>query len=468
MHTFEAIFAGNLGGPGRFRGGAGLRRVPKGFAGRERRAAGNRPSAAGAPALLAAAVAAVALPAAVRCGEEAAPDGTRTAEARAIASGTIQTTGRIVSLKTAMIGPDVSGKITAIGESGGRPLDVGSRVEKGQELWRQDEEIHALAVEQARAAVARAEAALADLKAWVRPEKREAMAAEVRRLEAAVRDAEKDLERMKRLAAEKSVPDRRVEEAQLRLDTSRAALDVARAQLKEAEAGPTPAAVRLAEAQVAEARAALARAEKSLRDAVVRAPFPGIVAARFRGVGDYLNTMPVTEVFQLVSLEHLEAEFYLPEKYMAAVRPGVSTISISSDLLPEKISVPVIAVGPTVNAQTGTFVFRAAIPPDRRGSLAPGAFVRGELSPDAGAAGKAGAEAVGGVAVPADAVVREGGGTFVFLVGADGRLIRRPVTVRAVLTNETILEAGLAPGDRVAIAPRGAVLKEGMRAPAAR
>ncbi len=444
-------------------GAAATPRFP-GETGRGGRFGAGRSLAANAAAMIAAAAAAIVMPAAVRSGEETAPEGTRVVEVRPIAPGPIKATGRIVSLKTAMIGPDVSGRITAIAEVGGRPLDVGARVEKGQELWRQDEEGLVLAVEQAKAALARAEAALADLTAWVRPEKREAMAAEVRRLDAAVRDAEKDLERMKRLAAEKSVPERRVEEAQLRLDTSRAALDAAKAQLKEAEAGPTPTAVRLAEAQAAEARAALARAEKALRDAVVRAPFSGVIVARFRGVGDYLNTMPVTEVFHLVSLEHIEAEFYLPEKYMAAVKPGVSTVSISSELLAEPLSLPVTAVSPTVNVQTGTFTFRAAVPPDKLGALVPGAFVKGEVSqPAAGGAG-----AAGSVVVPQDAVVRDGDGTFVFVLGKDGKLVRRPVTVEAVLTGEAIVESGLAQGDRIAVAPRGSALREGMTAPAGR
>ncbi len=225
----------------------------------------------------------------------------------------------------------VSGKVVpavwaALGaQSGGVVLEVrvapGDEVQAGEVLLRLDPADAQLAVEQAEAALAAAQARLDELKAGPRPQELEAAKAAVAMAEAALQkllqpdavlvaaaraelaQAEVNLRRaqsaydavkwdpaigtrLEALQLEQATGTYNV--AKARLDTllnpsyadvaaARAQVQQAQARLAQLEAGARPEEIAIAEAEVARARAVLEAARLTLNRCEIRAPFAGTV-----------------------------------------------------------------------------------------------------------------------------------------------------------------------------------------------
>ena len=92
-----------------------------------------------------------------------------------------------------------------------------------------------------------------------------------------------------------------------------------------------------------------------------------------------------------------------------------------------------------VDPNSGTVTLKAEFP-NKDGSLLPGQFVDAELlltvEPDA-------------LTVPAAAVVTGQDGTFMFVVGRDKKVEKRPVKVNRTLSNTAVIESGASEGELV-------------------
>jgi RND family efflux transporter MFP subunit len=96
---------------------------------------------------------------------------------------------------------------------------------------------------------------------------------------------------------------------------------VAAGALAQRELDVARANVTAAEAQVADARARLASAERALEDAVIRAPFSGIVSTRAVNVGDIVS--PGTEMFTIIDPSSMRLEAAVPSEDLRALKPGL-------------------------------------------------------------------------------------------------------------------------------------------------
>jgi HlyD family secretion protein len=353
------------------------------------------------------------------------------------------TTGRVVALRTARVGARLSAHIAEWGKTEqGQLLDVGMPVTAGQMLFRLQADTFADRVHVAEVALKLAEAQLADLKAWTREERREALRATVQQIDAQMAERKRDEERFRRLVQDdKTMPIKRLEEIQFQIQVLEAQRRGAQAQLTEAERGPTSTQLAVAEAQVDQARAHLESAQLDLRDTVVRAPFAGVMSRRFKIAGDYVSNAPFTEVLELTSQEDLEAELRLPEKFYRRIVPGQTQVVLRSPLLAAELKLPVARVIPEIDAVQSTFAFRMAIPPASRGQLAPGAFLLGLIQFSGGSES---------VIVPEGAVRIRDGRPVVF-VAQDSRMYRREVDVGDRLSEGVVIDRGLNPGERVVL-----------------
>lgn len=375
---------------------------------------------------------------------------------RGLQAGSLRATGRAVAARTARVGSRVAGPIAAwANDATGRPIDAGSRVEAGQELFRVSPAVFEARVAAAAAAVARARAEKADIEAGTRPERIAAAMAALAEVEARLEDLRRDEERYRRLVErDKTVPARRLEEARLAVATALAQRDAAAARLAEARAGPTATQIAVAEAAVLQAEASLALARLDVEDAVVRAPFSGVVSRRLRGLGDHVSQTPFVEVLELVSDRDIELELRLPEARLPDIVPGATRVRIESALLDEPAELPVARVVTLVEPGEGVFAFRVVIPDDQRHALVPGAFVEARLLvPDA----------MSGVVVPNGAVHGAETAPHVF-VARGGAMRRVSVVLGDHLSDGIVVRRGLAPEDRVVVGPREA-LKDGSPLP---
>jgi HlyD family secretion protein len=212
-------------------------------------------------------------------------------------SATVAATGTCNAVVTVQVGSLVSGNIKAL------YADFNTTVTKGQLVALIDPESFQARVNQARASLdsaraavmnttavaARAEAEIASAVAA-----RENVKAQVARAEADLRDAAAKLKRRLALFEEGLISKEETDTVQAAYDASAATVRAVEAQLKSAGQGVKAAEaqrdVALAQvestaAQVRQAQAALAQAELDLRHTEIRAPVDGTVIARHMDVG---------------------------------------------------------------------------------------------------------------------------------------------------------------------------------------
>lgn len=196
-------------------------------------------------------------------------------------------------------------------------------------------------------------------------------------------------------------------------------------------------ALKLAEADSLAGQAQLGVAKRAFGDASVTAPFAGLLARRHVNVGEYVQAG--APLFDLVSLDPISVVFHLAEIDSSRVALG-QKVEVQVAPYPDRtFEATVDVVSPTIDPGTRTLRVKANLPnPD--GLLRPGLFARADL----GVALRRGA-----LLVPTEAVLQRASGPAVFVVGADGRVARRDVTVGAFHRDGVEVTQGLASGDLV-------------------
>jgi len=376
--------------------------------------------------------------------------------ARPMRSGEVIATGRLVPMYRTLIGSRLAAHIVDWGKNDdGQPLDVGMAVKAGQKLFAIDPSTFQAQVDSARARLASAEAALENLRAPTRKERLDVLRAAIAELDARIKDRQRDEERFRRLVeVDQTMPVKRLEEVQLELDLLKTQRTAAQARLDEALAGPTRTEIALAEAQVKEAQTLLASAELNLRDTVIVAPFDAVITRRMKSLGDYVAGAPFVEVLELTTVDRLEAELSLPEAYAPYVTAGDTRLTLRSPLLDRDLPLTVSRVIPEIDARQGTFAFRVAIPPERRGGLVPGTFVTAVMALD---------NRTESVILPQKAVLVDSD-TASVMVAAEGKMVRRRVELGDRLTEGVIVKSGLKPGENIVVGPPE-LLKDGAPLP---
>jgi RND family efflux transporter MFP subunit len=242
-------------------------------------------------------------------------------------SVTVEATGSFQPDESSDVAPEASGRITAT------PVDVGQYVQKGAVLVRIQAVDVNLRLDEARAAVARAEA---NLKLT---ESQNAL-------------AQTTAQRYAALLATGDVSQTVADQARTQAETSVQSVATARASL-------------------AEARAQLALAEKAVADVVVAAPFAGYISDRKVSLGEYVQ--PSTAVVTLLRIDPLRLQLTIPAVQAAQIRVG-QTVTARVDSYPDRVfEGRLSAVNPSISAESRSFLVEARVPnPDA--ILKPGMF----------------------------------------------------------------------------------------------
>ena len=227
-------------------------------------------------------------------------------------------TGVIEAARKLNITPETSGKVARI------LVDEGQAVRAGQLLAELDTAPILLQLQQAEAGAAMAEAN--------------------------AKNSARNKERMDRLAAEKAVSDTQYEQVKL--------------------------ADEAAQAQAAQARAAVALMRRSLEQAVMTAPWSGIIASRNAEVGDILNPMMggygassggvvtlvdynrvkiVVEVSQEDIVRLARGQKAVVKSGAAEAAGTVAVVATAADPLSKKFRVEILADNPGLVLRPGTF-----------------------------------------------------------------------------------------------------------------
>lgn len=212
--------------------------------------------------------------------------------------------------------------------------------------------------------------------------------------------------------------------------------------------------LRQAEAQVSEARAALARSQLLLGYTTVRAPIAGRVGNAKVTEGALVSAGEGTLMTQVDQASPVYAIFSASN---ASLLDTVKQVRSGALKIPSLAQVEVKLVlengddyGPighldftssVVDPETGSQTVRAQFANPER-MLAPGQFVRARIV--------AGTLA-NGIVIPARAVQIKGEEASVSLLGKDGTVTARPVTLGALTGQGWIVRSGLKPGEQVIV-----------------
>ena len=223
------------------------------------------------------------------------------------ASGTVEAT-------EAQLGFQAAGRIEAI------RVHEGDRVRPGDTLAVLDRsELNARRAQSA-AQLGAARAGLAELEAGARSEERVQTEQALQSATDRLADAQRDLDRTRRLFEAGALSQEAYDKARLQLDVLRAQKSQAEQQLQMVRTGPRPERIAAQRAIVAQAEAAVTQLDAMLANAVIRAPFGGVVTVKDREAGE---TVPAgAPVVTLMNLDDRWVRIYVPEDQVGAVHLG--------------------------------------------------------------------------------------------------------------------------------------------------
>lgn len=213
--------------------------------------------------------------------------------------------------------------------------------------------------------------------------------------------------------------------------------------------------LRQAEASVADARAAISRAELQLSHTTVRAPIAGRVGRAEVTEGALVSGASATLMTRIDQMSPVYAVF---TQSSAAVMEMLRQVRRGELDLPTELSrvdVRLVTEGgetyglvghldfadQSVDPSTGSQTLRAVFPNPQR-MLLPGQFVRVRVE-----AGRI----ADGIAVPQRAVQIAGDNASLFVVGADGKAAVRQVRLGGMVGDRWVVQSGLNVGERVVV-----------------
>jgi multidrug efflux system membrane fusion protein len=201
-----------------------------------------------------------------------------------------------------------------------------------------------------------------------------------------------------------------------------------------------------ADAQVAAAladSAAVAVAKLNLEYATIRAPIAGRTGGLQIREGNVVRPTGITPLVTINQLRPILVRFAVPATHLPALlRPATAARRVL--VRPGRDTAAVLVGGLSfvdnhVDSATGTVLLKGRFP-NRDEKLWPGEFVAVTLVLAVDSAA---------TVVPTQAVVTGQQGTYVFVVGSDGRVSQRPVTVARTVDTLAVIADGVTPGTLV-------------------
>jgi RND family efflux transporter MFP subunit len=200
------------------------------------------------------------------------------------------------------------------------------------------------------------------------------------------------------------------------------------------------AALSVAKANVVAQQAAVNRLVELIGFEQIKAPFDGVVTARNVDIGDLVNAGGTTgrALFQVADIHRMRIYVNVPQAFLGELRPGIkATLHIPGQK--ETFEAELVSTSNAVveNSRTGLVELQANNPD---GKLWPGAFTEVHFHiPSASDT----------LSIPSTALIFGAHGMRAAAVGADNRVVLKPVTLGRDFGNRVEIQSGLAVSDRL-------------------
>jgi RND family efflux transporter MFP subunit len=319
----------------------------------------------------------------------------------------LNSSGYVTARRQATVSSKITGKVVEV------LIEEGMKVQEGQILARLDDTNIKTSLRLAEAQLVSATNALAETRVRLR-------------------EAEQEMQRVTGLVKNKIA-------TQSDYDHAEASVLAFKARLEQQQAD-----VIVAEKQVASWM-------QQMDDAIIRAPFAGIVTVKSAQPGEMISPISAgggftrTGICTIVDMESLEIEIDVNESYINRVRAG-QAVEASLDAYADwKIPCKVIAIIPTADRQKSTVKVRVGFD-----HLDPRVLPEMSVKVAFREADSSGPVAEHTVIAPKTALQQRDGHDVVLVV-KDGHTARRAVTVIKTLLDEVLISAGVTAGERVVV-----------------
>ena len=358
---------------------------------------------------------------------------------------TVSANGTIQPERLINVSPKTSGRLKSL------LVKEGDRVKQGQILAYMDDSNLRGQLIQAQGQLAAARANLQKLIAGNRSEDIAQAQAELRNVQAALREAAINLRQNQQLYSSGAISNRDLIASRAAYDSAVSEVTRAQQALALQQNGSRPEDIAQARAQVTQEQGAVQNIQTQINDTVIRAPFSGVVSKKYADPGAFVtpttagsevSSATSSSILSLASTNQVVAD--IAESNIAQIRLG-QEISFQADAYPGKTfagRVTQIAVQSTVEQNVTSFEVKAAIASDNQQLLRSGMNVNVEF--------KAG-ELDNAMVVPTVAIARQENGTGVFVAGENNKPIFTPIQTGTTVNDKTEVLSGLTGTERVFI-----------------
>lgn len=212
-------------------------------------------------------------------------------------------------------------------------VDIGSTVNKGDNVITFDSKDLEAQVGQAQASVDVAKASLNKVKSGSRPEQIQQATAALESTKANYENAKSNNVRNKDVFDAGGIPKAQLEQSETVYTAAESTYKSAQAALDMLNKGETAESIAVAEAQVKSAEAALNTAQVQLQNGILSSPISGVVTAKNINIGE-LATMGAP-LISIVNLDTIMINAYMPSTYISRVSANQEVVIKVSEI-PDK------------------------------------------------------------------------------------------------------------------------------------
>jgi len=368
----------------------------------------------------------------------------------------ITASGTVEPEQTVNLSPRTQGILQAL------YVEQGDRVEQNQLIARMNSDDIQAQLRQRQAAIAEAQAQLAEVQRGSRPEEIAQAEASLQAAAAQVTDAQSrldlataEVERNRRLFERGAIAETALDSVQQELRSAQASRDQliarqdeARQRLADLRSLPEPETVAAAQARLAAAQAQLAATQVQLQETEIRAPFAGIITQKFATEGAFVT--PTTSASEATSAtstaivalaQGLEVLADVPEADISQIRPD-QPVELRADAFPDQVfrgRVRLVAPEAIERQNVTLFQVRIALD-DGQDQLRSNMNVTVDFIGD---------RLDAALVVPTVAIITQGGQTGVLVPGPRQDILFRPVTLGPQVGDQIQILDGIEPGQRV-------------------
>ena len=324
------------------------------------------------------------------------------------------------------------------------PVDVGSKVKKGDAIAAIDPRDFQVALESAQGNLGVARANLTAMERGARPEEIEQLRAALAEAEANYQQASAEFQRSEKLLPDKAISKSDYDITLARRDRTAAQVKKAKEDLNIGLKGARPEDLEAKRSEIKTLEAAVANTKNQLDYAVLKAPFDGSVVARY--VDNYQTVQIKQSVVRLLDISKIEVTIQVPESLISLV-PRVKKAVCRFDAFAGRDFIgQVTKVGSEASQTTRTYPVTIQLDQPNDVQILPGmaAVVRGQVEADEKVANQE-------VVVPPSTIFNAGEGqqTFVWVVDDGSKVVRRAVATGKLTPTGIAITDGLKPGEWV-------------------